>query len=115
MQHLPLARVCAPLVLLVATLSGRASAQPSVRAAMESRPIDRERLADANRLIDEAVGWGEIPGAVLLVGRGEEIVYEKAYGSRALKPGRAAMTTDTIFALAWLSKPVGCATSVMLL
>lgn len=105
-------------LLLLAALAlpaPSAWAQASVRTAREAAGIDRERLADADRLIDEAIARGEIPGAVLLVGRGDEIVYEKAYGSRALKPERVPMTADTIFDLASLSKPVGCATSVMLL
>lgn len=40
-------------------------------------------FAKADGLIAAAIAHGEIPGAVLLVGRGDEIVYEKAYGHRA--------------------------------
>src|SRR5688500_5529958 len=69
----------------------------------------------ADLLIETAVDRGNIPGAVLLVGRGDTILYRQAYGSRSIRPGREPMTADTVFDLASLSKPVGCATSVMLL
>jgi len=77
--------------------------------------FDRAKIAEADKLIEEAISQNKCPGAVLLVGRGEGIVYEKAYGNRALKPHPAPMTTDTIFDLASLSKSVGTASSIMLL
>ena len=52
---------------------------------------------------------------MLLVGRGDAILYEKAYGNRSLKPTTQPMTTDTVFDLASLTKPVATATSIMLL
>jgi uncharacterized protein YbbC (DUF1343 family)/CubicO group peptidase (beta-lactamase class C family) len=61
-----------------------------------------ERSADA--AINASVAKGEIPGAVLLVGHEGKIVYEKAYGERALVPRREAMTEDTIFDMASLTK-----------
>ena len=69
----------------------------------------------ADQAIEKAIEEGQIPGGVLLVGQGDWVVYRKSYGSRSLHPERVAMTADTIFDLASLSKPVGCATSVMLL
>jgi uncharacterized protein YbbC (DUF1343 family)/CubicO group peptidase (beta-lactamase class C family) len=70
-------------------------------------------FSKADSLIQDAVKRGDCPGAVLIVGRRAGVVYEKAYGSRALQPQIEAMTLDTIFDLASLSKPVGCATSVI--
>ena len=67
----------------------------------------------ADRLIDAAIARGDIPGAVLLVGRSDGVLYRKAYGNRALEPRSVPMTVDTVFDLASLSKPIGCATSVM--
>lgn len=69
----------------------------------------------AEKAIHEAIEAKECPGAVLLVGKGEEIVYQKAFGNRAIEPSNAPMTTDTIFDMASLSKPMGCATSVLIL
>ena len=75
-------------------------------------PLDFSR---AESLIETAIDRGHIPGAVLLVGKGERVVYRRAFGARSLRPQRDPMTTDTVFDLASLSKPVGCATSVMML
>ncbi|HEX4794259.1 MAG TPA: exo-beta-N-acetylmuramidase NamZ domain-containing protein [Humisphaera sp.] len=85
----------------------------SVEAALSH--VDRTKLAEADKLIEEAIAQNKCPGAVILVGRGDSILYEKAYGNRALKPQPTPMTTDTIFDLASLSKPVGTATSIMML
>lgn len=71
------------------------------------------------RGIDAAAGRAiaarELPGAVVLVGRGDAIAYERAYGSRSLKPTTRPMEPDTIFDLASLSKSVATATSVLIL
>ena len=84
-------------------------------AGLFASHVDPDAFFEADESIEKAIEKGQIPGAVLLVGQGDRIVYRKAYGSRSLRPEPAAMTADTIFDLASLSKPVGCATSVMLL
>ncbi|HEX9302867.1 MAG TPA: exo-beta-N-acetylmuramidase NamZ domain-containing protein, partial [Thermoanaerobaculia bacterium] len=73
------------------------------------------RLAAVDRAVEEAIGRREIPGAVVLVGRGDRILFRKAYGSRAILPIREPMTLDTVFDLASLTKPIATATSVMIL
>jgi uncharacterized protein YbbC (DUF1343 family)/CubicO group peptidase (beta-lactamase class C family) len=70
-------------------------------------------LAALDPILQSAVANDEIPGAVLLVEHRGIIVYEKAVGMRALKPTREAMTTDTIFDIASLTKVVATAPSVM--
>ncbi len=72
-------------------------------------------FSKADTLITAAVEANQCPGAVLVVGRSSGIVYEKAYGSRALQPAKEAMTTDTIFDLASLTKPISTATSILIL
>ena len=66
-----------------------------------------------NEAANEAVASGEIPGAVVLVGRGDDILLHRAYGSRRLLPQPAPMTVDTIFDLASLTKPFGTTLAVM--
>src|SRR6185295_4822504 len=66
-------------------------------------------------LVEAAIARHELPGAVVLIGRGDEIVYHHAFGDRALVPSREAMTEDTIFDLASLTKVVATTTSVMTL
>ena len=47
------------------------------------------------------------PGAVVVVGRGDQTIYEKAFGFRATVPAEEPMTLDTVFDLASLTKVVG--------
>jgi uncharacterized protein YbbC (DUF1343 family) len=63
--------------------------------------------------VERAVDEGNIPGAVLLIGHNEEVVHRKAFGMRSLEPAREAMTTDTIFDLASLTKCIATTTSIM--
>ena len=63
--------------------------------------------------INQAVTQSRIPGAVVLVGHRGEIVYRKAYGSRALLPEKEPMTMDTIFDCASLTKVVATTSSIM--
>ena len=77
--------------------------------------VDQSRFGSADRSILDAIEKHYIPGAVLVAGTADEIVYRKAYGSRALDPEKLPMREDTIFDLASLSKNVGCATSLVVL
>ena len=54
----------------------------------------------------EAISEGVFPGAVLVVGKGAEIVFEGAFGFRSLVPDKTPMQPDTIFDLASLTKPL---------
>ena len=74
---------------------------------------DASRLERVDGLVGEAIAAGHLPGAVVLVGRGDEVVYLEAFGDRARVPAREAMTLDTIFDLASLTKVVATTTSVM--
>jgi uncharacterized protein YbbC (DUF1343 family)/CubicO group peptidase (beta-lactamase class C family) len=74
-----------------------------------------ERLARMDGVIAAAIEKKELPGAVVLVARHGRIVWRKAYGARAVEPRREAMTTDSIFDLASLTKIAATATSIMML
>ena len=63
--------------------------------------------------IEQAVQDDQIPGAVLMVGHNGQIVYQKAYGSRSLVPRKEAMTMDTIFDAASLTKVLATTSCVM--
>ena len=52
---------------------------------------------------------------MVLVARDGGVVWRKAYGSRVVEPAREAMTVDTIFDVASLTKVVATATSIMIL
>jgi len=66
-----------------------------------------------DEVINQAVGSGLIPGAVLLIGHDGGVVYRKAYGQRAMIPQREAMTLDTIFDAASLTKVIATTPSLM--
>lgn len=74
--------------------------------------MDFHRVSDA---LEEAVAQGVFPGAVLLVGKENEIVYEQAFGWRSLVPAKNVMQTSTIFDLASLTKPLATTVAIMLL
>src|SRR5208282_1536599 len=66
-----------------------------------------------DRAVEQAIQEDRIPGAVLLIGHQGQIVHRKAYGKRALVPAPEAMTVDTIFDLASLTKVVATTSSLM--
>ena len=66
-----------------------------------------------DRAIEEAIQQGRLPGAVVIVGHDGKIVYRKAYGQRAIVPKTEAMTLDTIFDCASLTKVIATTSSLM--
>ncbi|MFA5910750.1 MAG: exo-beta-N-acetylmuramidase NamZ domain-containing protein [Vicinamibacterales bacterium] len=104
------------LTLLALALAALASAAPGAQAP-SSAPKTALSLAGPLTRIDELVRDGmtarQLPGAVVLVGRGDQTVYEKAYGSRVTVPAEELMTLDTVFDLASLTKVIATTTAVM--
>lgn len=102
------------LIVVIALLVAPAAAQlPAAPPA--SQGFAAERLARMDAVIAESIAKKELPGAVVLVGRHGKIVWRKTYGARAVEPQREAMTADTIFDLASLTKVVATTTSIMIL
>jgi uncharacterized protein YbbC (DUF1343 family)/CubicO group peptidase (beta-lactamase class C family) len=97
----------AALALAIVALSAHSRAQTPPESAAGFAPIAP--------LVNDAIARHELPGAVVLVGRGDQIRYHAAFGQRAVAPAPApeAMTEDTIFDLASLTKVVATTTSVM--
>src|SRR5580700_10465036 len=91
-MKLPLALLCAAVLYGQESFSGASA-------------VDQQ--------VDRAIQEGLIPGAVVLIGHDGRVVYEKAYGSRALIPKREPMTLDTIFDAASLTKVLATTPSVM--
>src|SRR6267154_2673099 len=76
-------------------------------------PISAPHFGAVDAVINAAIQDGTIPGAVLVVGHDGRVLYRKAYGARALEPRREAMTLDTIFYVASLTKVIATTTAVM--
>ena len=79
----------------------------------ERHGMNPEKLAQVDSVINEAITAKEIPGAVLSVVRGNDIVYLKAYGNKSVVPTVEPMTTETLFDLASVSKCVGTTLAFM--
>jgi uncharacterized protein YbbC (DUF1343 family)/CubicO group peptidase (beta-lactamase class C family) len=89
---------------------------PLLAIALASLALSQETFSGSAALdaqMQQAVADGLIPGGVLLVGHDGKIVHFKPYGQRALVPSREAMTVDTIFDLASLTKVVATTPAVM--
>jgi uncharacterized protein YbbC (DUF1343 family)/CubicO group peptidase (beta-lactamase class C family) len=71
------------------------------------------RLTVLDAIVNDAIAQQQIPGAVLMVGHDGQVVYRKAYGSRVIEPRREAMTLDTVFDCASLTKVVATTTAIM--
>ncbi|HKO12624.1 MAG TPA: serine hydrolase domain-containing protein, partial [Acidobacteriaceae bacterium] len=70
-------------------------------------------LSAIGLVVERAIAEHKIPGAVVIVGHDGKVVYRRAFGMRSLVPTREAMTPDTIFDMASLTKPLMTATAVM--
>lgn len=97
------------VTLAVITLSS----QTLPRVSPEQAGMDPSRLSQVDRVIEESINLGEIPGAVLAVVRDGKMVYLKAYGNKSVYPSQEKMTVNTVFDLASVSKPVGTAIAFM--
>src|SRR5258708_1142085 len=96
-------------------LLGQSIAAQLPRTVPPAVGMSTERLARMDEVIQASIAKKELPGAVVLVARHGRVAWRKAYGSRAVEPQREAMTLDTIFDLASLTKIVATATSIMIL
>ncbi|MFT8720718.1 MAG: serine hydrolase domain-containing protein [Acetobacter sp.] len=70
-------------------------------------------FSDVDRLLSAAVERGEIPGVVAAIGQGDVIEHRAVFGQRALVPQREAMTWDTRFDMASLTKATITAPAIM--
>jgi hypothetical protein len=78
----------APVLVAALALAGSAAAQtPAARAASGAAQlvgVDSARLAEIDQIVAAGIADGRMPGAVVVVGRGDAVLFEKAYGQRAV-------------------------------
>lgn len=99
-------------VAVLVVLGGLAlSAWQPALARAQSAP-DLSALDDAAR---DAFNAGEVPGAVILVGQGDRVLYRKAFGMRSLVPRSDPLTLDTIYDVASLTKVLATLPAVLAL
>jgi len=70
-------------------------------------------FADIDAMIQDAIQTNLIPGAVVVVGHNNQVVFQKAYGLRSLAPTREPMEMNTIFDIASLTKVTATTPSIM--
>jgi len=73
------------------------------------------RWAQVDRVVEEEIQAAHLPGAVVLVGRADRILYWKAFGLAVAEPFQEPMRKDAIFDVASLTKPLATAAAVMVL
>ncbi|MCA9195538.1 MAG: DUF1343 domain-containing protein [Planctomycetales bacterium] len=64
-------------------------------------------------LVTEAIENKQLPGCVICAGTSRSVDFARAYGNRDLQPTTVPMSTDTVFDMASITKPVATATSIM--
>ena len=74
--------------------------------------LDGRSLSRIGDVVEQSIADGLLPGAVVLVGRGNAVVFRRAFGNRVVGSGAEPMTVDTIFDLASLTKPIATAAAV---
>ncbi|MEW6659085.1 MAG: exo-beta-N-acetylmuramidase NamZ domain-containing protein [Thermodesulfobacteriota bacterium] len=71
------------------------------------------RFTRLDTVAAQELAAGHVPGAVIFVGHQGQIVYHRALGQRTVEPYLQAMTEDTVFDLASLTKVVATTTAIM--
>ena len=89
---------------------------PTLVVAVTPSPVPAQTATwqlSVDEAIRDSVASSEIPGAVLVVGQGDQILHRKVLGWRATVPHPELMTADTIFDIASLTKVIATTPSVL--
>ena len=100
-------------VVTVAFALPALAADPLPRATPESVGMSSERLARIGTALRADIDKGRIPGAVVAIARKGKLVYFEAFGYLDKAAG-TPMTTDAIFNIASMTKPMVTAGALML-
>jgi uncharacterized protein YbbC (DUF1343 family)/CubicO group peptidase (beta-lactamase class C family) len=101
------------ILLIISAACSSIKAQEASSSGNAAVITNGTNFSNIDAIMNAAVARGTIPGGVVLIGHNGKVVYRKAYGMRSLEPDKEAMTVDTIFDLASLTKCIATATSVM--
>ena len=91
---------------LTATLlaNGCTTSEPAPVPGITESAV-QDSFGELDRIVEEAMERTGVPGVAVAVVYDDEVVYEQAYGVRSTETGEP-VTTDTVFQIASLSKPV---------
>jgi CubicO group peptidase (beta-lactamase class C family) len=113
-QRIP-AAIAATMVLrlvLLWSVGAQAEALQPV-AHPEELGFDVTRLERVTKAFQSYVDAGQLPGAVVLIARHDKVAYVQAFGYRD-REAKAAMTVDSIFRIASMTKPIVSVGAMML-
>jgi len=85
--------------------------QPARRVHSEQE----QYFSEIGPVVAEEIEKGSFPGAVILVGRRDDILYWEAFGAEVIEPFVEPIDRETIFDLASMTKPIATATSILIL
>ncbi len=103
------------LLIFLVLLFLHCQTQKTVEVKPDEKVISQKHLLRINEVITESMENKDIPGAVVLVGKTDRVLFSKTYGYSQLTPVPQPMKSDMIFDLASLTKPIATATSIMIL
>src|SRR6201991_1394491 len=106
-------RILASALCLAASCATAFADDPLPRARPEEVGLSPERLARIGATLKADIEAGRIPGAVIAIARHGKLVMLDSYGWRDKAAG-VAMTTDTIFNIASMTKPMTAVGALML-
>ena len=108
-----LALILSSSVLFTACASVPSSPAGLTSGSAASAGLSASRLDRLSARIDQGVQRGELPGAVVIIGRKGQIAYERAFGLQD-PDKRTPMQPDAIFRIASMSKPITSLAILML-
>ena len=100
------------LLLLLPASTAPAAPSPGTDGAAPGGEVDPGVLDAIDGIVEAGIASRRIPGAVVLIGHRDRVLFRRAYGSRTLHPEPRPMEVDTVFDLASLTKPIATATSI---
>jgi len=77
--------------------------------------IRKPSFSEIDHVIEEEIEKGNFPGAVVLVGKQDDILYWQAFGHKVIEPCEEPIGRNTVFDLASMTKPIATAASIMIL
>jgi CubicO group peptidase (beta-lactamase class C family) len=102
-------------VFALALLSSRTAYPETLQAVAnpEQLGFDAVRLQRVGKVFQDYVDAKKLPGAVILIARNDKVAYFQAFGFQD-REKQIAMTTNSIFRIASMTKPVVTAAAMML-
>jgi CubicO group peptidase (beta-lactamase class C family) len=96
------------------TSMSRTVALSAIAIILSARPLPAQALAEVDAAVLEGIQRGLYPGAVVVIGRRDSILYARGYGHFTWDPASSVPTPDsTIWDIASISKVIGTTSAAM--